>query len=137
MKPLRPQSEWLRARSIEAPGLAIENGAGLSRNDRVSAATLAAILRSAWSSAVMPELVASLPILGTDGTLKTRRVALATGQAHIKGGTLTGVQSVAGYVLDRSGKRWIVVMIVNHANANAAQPALDALVEWVQQRDAR
>jgi len=129
--------EWLRARSIEAPGLAIENGAGLSRNDRVTAATLAAILKSAWSSAVMPELVASLPILGTDGTLKARRVALATGQAHIKGGTLTGVQSVAGYVLDRSGKRWIVVMIVNHANANAAQPALDALVEWVQQKEAR
>jgi D-alanyl-D-alanine carboxypeptidase/D-alanyl-D-alanine-endopeptidase (penicillin-binding protein 4) len=36
-------------------------------------------------------------------------------------------------VLDRNGARWIVVMIVNHANANAAQPAIDALVEWVQQ----
>jgi D-alanyl-D-alanine carboxypeptidase/D-alanyl-D-alanine-endopeptidase (penicillin-binding protein 4) len=34
-------------------------------------------------------------------------------------------------VLDRDARRWIVVMIVNHANANAAQPALDALVEWV------
>ncbi len=129
--------EWLRARGIEAPGLAIENGAGLSRDDRVSAATMAAILRQGWSSAVMPELVASLPIFGTDGTLKTRRAALATGQAHLKGGTLAGVQSVAGYVLDRGGRRWIVVMIVNHANANAAQSALDALVEWVQQRDAR
>ena len=125
--------EWLRERGIEAPGLAIENGAGLSRNDRVSAATLAAVLKHAWSSPVMPELVASLPILGTDGTLKTRRAALAAGQAHLKGGTLTGVQSVAGYVLDRNARRWIVVMIVNHANANAAQPALDALVEWVQQ----
>jgi D-alanyl-D-alanine carboxypeptidase/D-alanyl-D-alanine-endopeptidase (penicillin-binding protein 4) len=129
--------EWLRARGIEAPGFAIENGAGLARDDRVTAATLAAVLKSAWSSAVMPELVASLPILGTDGTLKTRRVALAAGQAHIKGGTLTGVQSVAGYVLDRGGRRWIVAMIVNHANANASQPALDALVEWVQQKDAR
>jgi D-alanyl-D-alanine carboxypeptidase/D-alanyl-D-alanine-endopeptidase (penicillin-binding protein 4) len=129
--------DWLRSRDIVAPELAIENGAGLSRNDRVSAATLAAVLMSAWSSAVMPELVGSLPILGTDGTLKTRRVALATGQAHIKGGTLTGVQSAAGYVLDRAGRRWIVVMIANHPNANAAQPALDALVEWVQKRDAR
>jgi D-alanyl-D-alanine carboxypeptidase/D-alanyl-D-alanine-endopeptidase (penicillin-binding protein 4) len=128
--------EWLQSRGIAAPELVIENGAGLSRNDRVSAATMADILRQGWASAVMPEMVASLPILGTDGTLKTRR-AMTAGQAHLKGGTLTGVQSVAGYVLDRGGKRWIVVMIVNHANANAAQPALDALVQWVQQRDAR
>jgi D-alanyl-D-alanine carboxypeptidase/D-alanyl-D-alanine-endopeptidase (penicillin-binding protein 4) len=123
--------EWLRAKGIEARELAIENGAGLSRSDRVSAAALAALLRSAWSSPVMPELAASMPIFATDGTLKLRRSAGAAGQAHLKGGTLTGVQSVAGYVLDRNGKRFALAMIVNHANANAAQPALDALVEWV------
>jgi serine-type D-Ala-D-Ala carboxypeptidase/endopeptidase (penicillin-binding protein 4) len=126
--------DWLKSRSIEAPELVIENGAGLSRNDRVSAATMSALLRSAWSSAVMPELLASLPVFGTDGTLKSRRAAGAAGRAHLKGGTLTGVQSEAGYVLDRNGKRWVVVMIVNHAKANAAQPALDALVEWVYSR---
>jgi len=38
---------------------------------------------------------------------------------------------MAGYVLDGHGRRWVVVMILNHPNANAAQPALDALVEWV------
>jgi D-alanyl-D-alanine carboxypeptidase/D-alanyl-D-alanine-endopeptidase (penicillin-binding protein 4) len=126
--------DWLRAKGIDAPELAIENGSGLSRDDRVSAATLAAVLRSAWASPLMPELAASLPIFATDGTLKSRRAAGAAGQAHLKGGTLTGVQSVAGYVLDRSARRWIVVGILNHANANAAQPALDALVEWVHSR---
>jgi len=54
----------------------------------------------------------------------------------VKGGTLDGVQSVAGYVLDRSGRSWVVVMLVNHANANRAQDALDALVEWVSERGA-
>ena len=123
--------EWLRAKGIDAPELVIENGSGLSRNDRASAFTIAAVLKSAWSSPVMPELAASLPVFATDGTLKSRRAAGAAGQAHLKGGTLTGVQSMAGYVLDRAGRRWILVMIVNHPNANAAQPALDALVEWV------
>jgi D-alanyl-D-alanine carboxypeptidase/D-alanyl-D-alanine-endopeptidase (penicillin-binding protein 4) len=123
--------EWLRARRIDAAGLAIENGAGLSRSDRISAGALAALLRSAWSSPVMPELASSLPVFATDGTLKLRRAAGAAGQAHLKGGTLTGVQSIAGYVLDANARRWVVVMVVNHANANAAQPALDALVEWV------
>jgi D-alanyl-D-alanine carboxypeptidase/D-alanyl-D-alanine-endopeptidase (penicillin-binding protein 4) len=125
--------EWLAAKRIDAAGLAIENGSGLSRDDRVSAATLAALLRDAWSSPVMPEFVASLPIFGTDGTLKAREGLAAAGFAHLKGGTLTGVQSMAGYVLDRAGRRWIVVMMLNHANANGAQGALDALVEWVRE----
>lgn len=123
--------EWLKARGIDAPGLAIENGSGLSRDSRITAATLASLLRSAWGSPYMPELIASLPVFATDGTLKLRPASGAAGQAHLKGGTLTGVQSIAGYVLDAKGRRWIVVMMVNHANANASQPALDALVEWV------
>jgi len=126
--------EWLESRGIEAPGFAMENGSGLSRDDRITAATMASILRHAWASPLMPELAASMPIFGTDGTLKSRRAVNAGGQAHLKGGTLTGVQSVAGYVLDRSGRRWAVVMMVNHPKANAAQPALDALVEWVHEQ---
>jgi D-alanyl-D-alanine carboxypeptidase/D-alanyl-D-alanine-endopeptidase (penicillin-binding protein 4) len=129
----RAVARWLKARGIEAPEVVTENGSGLSRAERASAQTLATLLRAAWASAVMPELVASLPVLSVDGTLK-RRGGVAAGQAHLKGGTLTGVQSVAGYVLDRRGRRWVVVMMVNHPNANAAQPALDALVEWVHAR---
>jgi D-alanyl-D-alanine carboxypeptidase/D-alanyl-D-alanine-endopeptidase (penicillin-binding protein 4) len=123
-------SAWLRGRRIEAPELAIENGSGLSRNERVSAATLAAVLRQAWSHAVMPEMMSSLPVLALDGTLRSRRARGAAGQAHLKGGTLTDVQSVAGYVLDHEGRRWVVAMMINHARAGAAQGALDALVEW-------
>lgn len=123
-------AEWLHARGIMAPELVLENGSGLSRTERASAATLASLLRSAWASPVMAELVASLPVLSVDGTLK-RRLAAAGGFAHLKGGTLTGVQSVAGYVLDRRGRRWIVVMVVNHPHAQAAQPAIDALIDWV------
>jgi D-alanyl-D-alanine carboxypeptidase/D-alanyl-D-alanine-endopeptidase (penicillin-binding protein 4) len=130
--------EWLQSRGLDDRELVIENGSGLSRNERASAAFIGDVLRSAWSSGVMPELASSFPVLAVDGTLKTRRARIAAGQAHLKGGTLTGVQSVAGYVLDRAGKRWIVVMIVNHPHAQAAQPALDALVEWAgAQQDAR
>lgn len=123
--------DWLKAKGIDAPELVLENGSGLSRMERASAATLAAVLRSAWSSAVMPELMSSLSLYAVDGTLKLRNGGAASGQAHLKGGTLTGVQSVAGYVLDEKGRRWVVVMIANHENANRAQPAMDALVEWV------
>jgi serine-type D-Ala-D-Ala carboxypeptidase/endopeptidase (penicillin-binding protein 4) len=126
----RVVAEWLGRRGIDATGFSIDNGSGLSRSDRATAACIAALLRAAWASPVMPELLSSLPVLAVDGTLRKRR-ALAGGQAHMKGGTLTGVQSVAGYVLDRRARRWIVVMIVNHPNAGMAQPAMDALADWV------
>ena len=126
----RLMAQWLQAHHIDPAELTIENGSGLSRSERASAALIAAVLKSAWSSALMPELMSSFPVLATDGTLKSRRVAVGAGQAHLKGGTLNEVQSVAGYVLDRGARRWIVVMIVNHPRAGAAQPALDALVEW-------
>jgi len=121
---------WLAQRRIDAAGLRIDNGAGLSRDDRISAATLAALLRAAWQSPLMPEIAASMPIFAIDGTLKGRPATDAAGHAHLKGGTLNGVQSVAGYVVDKHGRRWILVMMVNHANGNAAQPAIDALVQW-------
>ena len=38
---------------------------------------------------------------------------------------------VAGYVLGDSGRRYVVVAIVNHPNANAARPALEAMADWV------
>lgn len=121
--------DWLAAKGIDAAGLVIENGSGLSRAERISAGALAAVLRAAWAGPVMPELVSSLSLFAVDGTFKSRNGASA-GQAHLKGGTLTGVQAVAGFVLDAKGDRHVVVMIVNHDNANRAQPALDALVDW-------
>ena len=125
--------EWLAARGVEAPGFAIENGSGLARDDRITAGTIAALLQRAWATPLMPEIASSMPVFATDGTLK-KRAGAGAGQAHIKGGTLTGVQSMAGYVIDRSGRRWVVVMMANHAKANGAQPALDALIGWVYER---
>jgi serine-type D-Ala-D-Ala carboxypeptidase/endopeptidase (penicillin-binding protein 4) len=79
--------------------------------------------------------MASLPVTATDGTMRKRlKKNGVAGQAHIKTGSLEGVRSIAGYVLDRSGKRWVVVLIVNHPNAAGAQPAQDALLQWVYDR---
>ncbi len=133
-KAFRAIRDWLAAKKLRVPELVIENGSGLSRAERISAANLAAILQAAWRSAVMPEFVASLPVVAADGTMRKRlRNAPAAGHAHIKTGLLGdhGVRASAGYVLDRHGRRYVVVMIVNHPNARDAQEALDALVAWV------
>jgi hypothetical protein len=110
------------ARPGQLPELVLENGSGLSRRERISAEGLGRLLQAAWKSAVMPELMASLPVTATDGTMKRRlKQNGVAGQAHIKTGSLEGVRSIAGYVLDKGGRRWIVVFFVNHANAAGAQ----------------
>ena len=121
--------QWLRGKVGGAASAAvIVNGSGLSRESRLSAGLLGRLLNAAWSSAVMPELMSSLPVAGVDGTL--RKYKGGPGRAHLKTGSLNGVVGIAGYVLGDSGRRYIVVAIVNHAKADSARPALEALVEW-------
>jgi D-alanyl-D-alanine carboxypeptidase/D-alanyl-D-alanine-endopeptidase (penicillin-binding protein 4) len=125
--------QWLKTQQLQFPELVLENGAGLSRKERISPVHLAALLQHAASSPFYAELEASLPILGMDGTVKKRfKDNEIAGYAHLKTGSLEGVKSIAGYVKARSGKQWIVVFIVNHPNAALAQPAQDALIEWLQ-----
>jgi len=85
------------------------------------------MLQVAWQSPVMPDLVASLPISGVDGTLRRTQSRAA---AHLKTGSLRDVMAVAGYVHAASGRRYVLVAVVNHANAGAARPVLDSLVDW-------
>lgn len=126
--------DWLHKQRLDFPELVLENGAGLSRTERISAHSMAALLQSAANHPLSAELQASLPILGVDGSVKKRlKDSLAASHAHLKTGTLEGVKTIAGYVRSQNGKEWIVVFFINHANAKYGQPAQDALIEWVQQ----
>lgn len=126
---------WLNVKGIAAPELSIENGAGLSRTDRASAATLAQLLQAAWKSPVMPEFVASLPLAALDGTMRKRlNGEPLAGQAHLKTGLLSDARAMAGYLLDAKGRRHVVVMLINHPNAPRAEAANDALLRWVYDR---
>ncbi|MDO8959733.1 MAG: D-alanyl-D-alanine carboxypeptidase/D-alanyl-D-alanine-endopeptidase [Rhodocyclaceae bacterium] len=130
----RTLRSWLAQKGLDFPELVIDNGSGLSRRERISADNLARLLAAAWASPVMPELVASLPIAAIDGTTRKKFNGNGVaGQAHLKTGSLEGVRGIAGYLLDRNGRRHIVVFMVNHPNAGAAQPAFDALLEWLWQ----
>lgn len=121
---------WVAERIGEgaAGELVLDNGSGLSRQTRMTAQWLAHLLQHAWSSPVMPELMSSLPVNGLDGTM--RRSRAPAGRAHLKTGSLRDVAGLAGYVLDDHGRRRVFVAIIQHPNANAARPALDALVQW-------
>ncbi|MDY7579873.1 D-alanyl-D-alanine carboxypeptidase/D-alanyl-D-alanine-endopeptidase [Herbaspirillum sp. RTI4] len=123
---------WLGSKGLETGDLIIENGAGLSRIDRLTAGMLARMLAAAFQSATMPEFVSSLPLAGVDGTMRKRlRTQTVSGQAHIKTGTLNDVRSIAGFVQAASGKYYAVVFLINHANAMRGQAAQDAMLQWL------
>lgn len=121
--------DWWKGRFGSDDMPLFDNGSGLSRSERISAHALGRLLQYVWRSPLLPELASSLPITGVDGTLRRVRNR-AQGSAHLKTGSLRDVAAVAGFVHGHSGRRYVLVAIANHANANAARPAIEALIEW-------
>lgn len=130
--------EWLTGNRIAMPALALQNGAGLSRAGRASAAGLSALLARGWRGTYRPEFLSSLPLAAIDGTMRTRLLeSPLRGRARIKTGLIDGVRSMAGYVHARDGRHYSVVMMidsgtVNFWNGNLMQ---DAVLRWVYERD--
>ena len=85
----------------------------------------------------MPEYISSLSLSGLDGTLsrRFRNTALA-GQAHMKTGSLDDVSAVAGFFQSRSGKRYIVVTLLNHTGVHRGpgEEVQEMLLRWLYDR---
>ncbi|WP_306605613.1 D-alanyl-D-alanine carboxypeptidase/D-alanyl-D-alanine-endopeptidase [Azonexus sp.] len=128
-------NDWLSGRGLRFPELVIDNGSGLSRSERISAGSLNRLLLDAWQNPLMPEFIASMPLVGIDGTMKKRlNGSPVTGRAHIKTGTLNGVRSAAGYALDARGRRYALSFLINDPRAQQGGVAIDALLTWIAQR---
>jgi len=123
----------LLERGIAAEPLQLENGAGLSRRERISARQLGAILLDAARGPYAAEFIASLPLAGEDGTLRRRFAGLGP-RLRLKTGTLGDTRALAGYWQAPSGQRLAIVALLNSARAAQLQGALDALVGEVVER---
>lgn len=125
-------NRWLDKNDLAMPGLVVENGSGLSRIERISAAELARLLQHGINSPTGQVLVESMPTVGVDGTMRNRLMNRdVAGNAHIKTGTLDDVSAVAGYVGTRAGDIYVVVSLVNDPRASSARGFHDALISWV------
>jgi D-alanyl-D-alanine carboxypeptidase/D-alanyl-D-alanine-endopeptidase (penicillin-binding protein 4) len=125
---------WLHEHGLVFPELVLDNGSGLSRRTRISALHMARLLQAGYQSPYMPEFMASLAVAGVDGTMRSRFKGKAlAGRAHIKTGSLNHVNAMAGYVLDREGRRWAVVMFINHRGIRGweGKQVQNALLQWI------
>lgn len=125
-------SDWLASKGQNFLELTLENGAGLSRTERISAQHLGWLLHTAYRSQYFPEFAASLPIVALDGTMKKRLVgSTIAGRARLKSGSLKDVRALAGYIRDARGRDIIVVCIINDTRADEARAAQDILLNWI------
>ena len=124
----------LASRGLALIDLHLENGAGLSRETRISARDLGRVLLDASDSPYQSEFISSFALGGLDGTLRRRFTQDdLRGRVHLKTGRLDDVFAMAGYVYSRSGRQFIVVGIQNSKGAHQGpgEEAETALVRWV------
>ncbi len=122
----------LRALGIDTKGLYVDNGAGLSRQTRLSAAQLGEFLLAMQSTPQAPYFEQSLSVAGVDGTLKRRlRKTPLEGNAIGKTGTLDKVKALAGYLTSASGQKFAYVVLIEGRKARSGRPLMDSLMLWI------
>ncbi|MDX1528313.1 MAG: D-alanyl-D-alanine carboxypeptidase/D-alanyl-D-alanine-endopeptidase [Gammaproteobacteria bacterium] len=126
--------DWLERLNIDAGTFYVDNGSGLSRNARASSRLLGEVLLKMYRSPYMPEFIASLPLAAMEGTMEGRfRDDPLEGRMHMKTGLIDHVRSMGGYMLTRSGRTMVIVLLQNHQNVHRriGTTVQDALLEWV------
>lgn len=125
---------WAEEQALDLSDMIIDNGAGLSRDVRLSADNMVGLLQHAWKSPYMPEFVSSLSLVGTDGTFQRRhKSGMLTGRAHLKTGRLDDVTALAGYMTARDGTRYALSVLHNDKGVHrgSGEAVQDAILRWL------
>lgn len=125
---------YLEGIGMPRAGFRADNGSGLFDATEVSARQLTTVLRAAYKDyRVGPDLVASLPVGGVDGTLARRWFHRpAAGRVRAKTGTLDKVVTLAGYVALDSGRPIAFAILVNDippGQRASARTAADDIID--------
>ncbi len=127
---------WLARAGLQFPELLLENGAGLSHREVLTARHLELLLKYALTSKSFPEFLDSLPAAGQDGTLRSRFQGVPdVARLRLKSGSLDGVRGLAGYLLGADGRIGTVVCLINDPHAGSALAVQTAVVEWALRDD--
>ncbi|MEU0334914.1 D-alanyl-D-alanine carboxypeptidase/D-alanyl-D-alanine-endopeptidase [Streptomyces sp. NPDC006193] len=121
-------AKQLRGLGLPMGGAAFHDGSGLDRDDRLTADLLTALLVKAGDPARpgLRPVLTGLPVAAFTGTLSSRYSDGAAGVVRAKTGTLTGVNSLAGTVVDTDGRLLAFAFLASGtADAAQAQSALD------------
>ena len=141
--PAKPQQgvavvqRWLNTQGLNLKALNMVNGAGLTRQARLTARGLADLLEHVYYSAFASEFKASLPLPGYDGSARRLFRNVATqGKLRLKTGQLKHVRAIAGFAATPDNSTWIVV-ILHHHSSTESTPGFavhENIVKWLYSR---
>ncbi|WIX86277.1 D-alanyl-D-alanine carboxypeptidase/D-alanyl-D-alanine-endopeptidase [Amycolatopsis sp. DG1A-15b] len=129
----------LKDHGFDVSGVALSDGSGISSLNRIPARLLTQLLAAAATqegknpgTAKLRPVLAGLPVAGGSGTLADGRFDTAASQAgrgwvRAKTGTLTGVNTLAGLVLDQDGRVLVFAFMSTGSDTDTGRDALDAL----------
>ena len=119
--------KWLLEHHIAAGEVEVHDGSGLSRLDFVTPESFAKAFIFAAQSPYAQIFTDSLPVAATDGTLGGR-LGKVKGKVLAKTGTITFVNSLAGYVQNESGEVLTFAVITNNdTRKNGAVSMIDVI----------
>ncbi|MED4205458.1 D-alanyl-D-alanine carboxypeptidase/D-alanyl-D-alanine-endopeptidase [Neobacillus mesonae] len=91
-----------------------KDGSGLTRLDHISPHAYIQLLNSMFDRPERDRFISFLPIAGKDGTLKNRmKGTAAEGNVKAKTGSMSGVNSLAGYVTAKNGHAFAFSILLN------------------------
>jgi D-alanyl-D-alanine carboxypeptidase/D-alanyl-D-alanine-endopeptidase (penicillin-binding protein 4) len=125
-------TEALAEAGVDVTGVTLSDASGLSRDDRVPASVLTALVRGAADGSIegAARLLSGLPVAGYDGTLFDRGdddPATAPGAVRAKTGTLLGVHALAGTAVTADGRLLAFALVVDGATGSEA--AVEAVLD--------
>lgn len=112
--------DYWRRRGVTIQNAIIKDGCGLAPQDAVSAKAFVQLLTIMYRSSNADAWIASLPVSGQSGTLKSLCPNTALeGRIHAKSGTIAGTKNFAGYIDAPNGDTWVFAILINSAPAKA------------------
>ena len=108
---------YLKKLGVPNSEFSFDGGSGLSRENRVSASAMVAVLAAAYHGPHADVMLESLSVAGTDGTLKNRfgepSMQSLRGRVFGKSGYVNNVSTLSGYLHGRDGKWYAFSVLVN------------------------
>ncbi|MEV6914249.1 D-alanyl-D-alanine carboxypeptidase/D-alanyl-D-alanine-endopeptidase [Amycolatopsis sp. NPDC051106] len=129
----------LKDHGFDTTGVKLSDGSGISTDNKIPAKLLTQLMAAAAApegknpnTAELRAMLAGLPVAGGSGTLADKRFETPASQAgrgwvRAKTGTLTGVNTLAGLVLDQDGRVLVFAFMSNGSDQQPGRDAIDAL----------
>jgi serine-type D-Ala-D-Ala carboxypeptidase/endopeptidase (penicillin-binding protein 4) len=118
---LEEMKAFLTEAGVEPETYSFTDASGLGRLNLVTPAAVVGLLRFMYGSPARDNWISLLPVAGREGTLSDRFAeGSAAGRIYAKTGTLAHVNAMSGYARRGDGKWLAFSILVNNANAPAA-----------------